>query len=596
VPKHYQYQGKHYELPDGLSNEEALAKIKNHLGESSPDVAGAAALSKVGGISSAPWYARPTMGSGPSVLQATEALPAIGGAIGGLLGSRTVVPSVAVAGAGLGGGFGRSLRDLIRRAIGASAPETSSEALREILKSAAKEAAAEGVGLGLMRGARAISSPGTAGVEASVQAAARRQGVEMPASAISSSRPVAYAETVAAEGFGGSAVAKRFTTAQQKLTALADETVSGASTLQTGVQRGEAISKGLAKFKDQWIQTKNSLYKEVDEELPGLVMEAPGTVRLLDDVVSKQQGAARILKGGPAKSKNVFEGLVEGLTEWGPDGRRLKQVQIKDLREAIRELDNMGAASHADPFAAKHKGLISKLSATLDDDLERALARESPEAAAKLHAANRAYAEGIGKINSVFGKAIHKFAQDERYDLIAKTVANPRMSVSDVPRIMEVAGKEGTEALRASVAADLVGRGKNAEGLLTPQGLSKAMKAYGEDRLEAILTKAQYSKLKDLATLTGSLERGQKIMHGSPTAGKARWMAYGSALTGAAVGHPMALAYIVGDVAFNKFIGTKIGQRWLTTGFPKAGATMGGLLRQAPRAGVAGIDMQNVEE
>ena len=43
MPKHYQYQGKHYELPDGLSNEEALAKIKNHLGESSPDVADAAA-------------------------------------------------------------------------------------------------------------------------------------------------------------------------------------------------------------------------------------------------------------------------------------------------------------------------------------------------------------------------------------------------------------------------------------------------------------------------------------------------------------------------------------------------------------------------
>lgn len=31
----YEYQGQHYDLPDGLSNEQALAKIKNYLGEAS---------------------------------------------------------------------------------------------------------------------------------------------------------------------------------------------------------------------------------------------------------------------------------------------------------------------------------------------------------------------------------------------------------------------------------------------------------------------------------------------------------------------------------------------------------------------------------
>lgn len=28
----YQYEGKHYDLPDGLSNEQAIAKIESHLG------------------------------------------------------------------------------------------------------------------------------------------------------------------------------------------------------------------------------------------------------------------------------------------------------------------------------------------------------------------------------------------------------------------------------------------------------------------------------------------------------------------------------------------------------------------------------------
>ena len=35
----YEYQGQHYDLPDGLSNEQALAKIKNYLGEASAPTA-----------------------------------------------------------------------------------------------------------------------------------------------------------------------------------------------------------------------------------------------------------------------------------------------------------------------------------------------------------------------------------------------------------------------------------------------------------------------------------------------------------------------------------------------------------------------------
>jgi len=33
---HYQYEGQHFQLPDGLSNEEAIGKIKTHLGQAAP--------------------------------------------------------------------------------------------------------------------------------------------------------------------------------------------------------------------------------------------------------------------------------------------------------------------------------------------------------------------------------------------------------------------------------------------------------------------------------------------------------------------------------------------------------------------------------
>jgi len=30
---HYQYEGLHFELPDGLSNDEAISRIESHLGK-----------------------------------------------------------------------------------------------------------------------------------------------------------------------------------------------------------------------------------------------------------------------------------------------------------------------------------------------------------------------------------------------------------------------------------------------------------------------------------------------------------------------------------------------------------------------------------
>ncbi|MGE9191047.1 hypothetical protein, partial [Escherichia coli] len=32
----YQYEGLHYELPDGLTNEQAISKIETHLGKTKP--------------------------------------------------------------------------------------------------------------------------------------------------------------------------------------------------------------------------------------------------------------------------------------------------------------------------------------------------------------------------------------------------------------------------------------------------------------------------------------------------------------------------------------------------------------------------------
>ena len=45
----YQYEGVHYSLPDGLSDEEAIGKIKAHLGKGGESPSGPSALDKIKG-------------------------------------------------------------------------------------------------------------------------------------------------------------------------------------------------------------------------------------------------------------------------------------------------------------------------------------------------------------------------------------------------------------------------------------------------------------------------------------------------------------------------------------------------------------------
>jgi hypothetical protein len=342
---------------------------------------------------------------------------------------------------------------------------------------------------------------------------------------------------------------------------MADQTVARASKLTDDSARGKVIANGFDAYKASWIKTKNNLFGEVDRALPGLEVSTPRTSALLDEVLKDKAAAGRILRGGEVpgglgpEDAGFFYGLWKGLAQ-GP-------VAAKDLRAAIREIDSK-VGNHADPFAVAHDGLLRKLSATLDEEYMAGLAATAPKVAAKLQNANRVYADGIGKINSAFGEQIHKYAEAKQYDKIAQSIANSRMSVDDIPRIMEVAGEEGTEGMRASVLADLVSRAKNTKGELTPDGLGRAIKTFGDDRLAALLQPEQMAKIRDLATLSGSLRKGTNVIGGSQTMFLGR---YGSVPAGLFIDPVITLSYIAGDVATNKFIASRVGQRWLTSGY-----------------------------
>jgi hypothetical protein len=470
----------------------------------------------------------------------------------GVAGSLPLIgPAAAAAGERIGSG---DVAGGLGEAVGLVAPMA---AARPVAKLASKAAA-----------------PFKGKVNPQVAAAAQRQGVEMPAAALSDSKLVPLAESLSAKGIGGGQTAARYERANIALTAAADDVVKRASKFSDASEAGRGIAQGLDNFRSQWMKEKARLYKQAELPEKGMRLQAKQTVGVLEAVIADKRRAGGVMQGGPVSDVAFYEGLRNGLTKMvkGPDGKKvrvLKDVEAKDVLAAMRELRAKTSASFADPFAAANKGTLKKIAATMDDEFRNALDTADPALAQKLRAADAAYKDGLGKINSTFGKQIHKLAQDGKFDKVASAIANPRVSVDDIPRIVEVVGPEGADGMRMAVLADIVNKAKGPNGM-KPQGLHQAMKGYGRDRLEALLTPEQLSKLDDLSKLTGATEKGSKVMGGSQTAFLARMSGYPVW----AVADPVnAMIALVGDAATSRFIGSNAGQRWLTGGWstPKPG-------------------------
>lgn len=295
-------------------------------------------------------------------------------------------------------------------------------------------------------------------------------------------------------------------------------------------------------------------------------------------IIQEKHAAGRVAQAGPAADASFYQGLFNGLTREviGPNGkptgtRTLREIPVSDLMAFRREFNAKLKSAYVEPFAAGNKGQLLRLKAIMQKELDAALANASPEFAQKLEAADRVYQGGLAKINSTFGKTIDRLAKAGKYDDISRAVANAQMSVDDIPRLKQVAGADGTQAIQASVLADLIARGTK-NGRLTPQGLRMALEMYeraAPGALDALLRPEQSRTLRDISTMSQSLEKGIKVAEGSQTA----FLGRVAALGGTIITKPITgLKLLLGDIGFNKFISSPAGQKWMKEGYQPIGS------------------------
>jgi hypothetical protein len=402
--------------------------------------------------------------------------------------------------------------------------------------------------------AQKVLAPGAKLLNRGTLEAAERLGIKLPASALTTSRPVQYVEGAASKMLGGGRVGQRLDEAVEALAGQGD-TIQGASDPAIA---GSNMADALDRFRKAWGGRTKAAYKQAD--LSGDTVDPARTLARVDYLLKEgtlEPGALRYLR----KLREAIAPVAQAQNPLVGTQAPAAPRSAGDMVSRIRQLQSKGQSYLSQPWAEKNKGLFRELAATLDEDL---LAGLDPAKATAYKAAKGVFQEGAKVRESQWAKNITRLAAQGHQDKIASQVFKPSMSAQDIPKIMDTLGPGVADDVRGSVLADLVRQGTRGRQF-TPASMENAVKRWGADKLQAILSPEQWQQVQDLTTVSQSMGQAKRIQNGSPTAGLVN-------VIGMAAAPVNALRTLMGEGMFAKFIGSEAGQRWLTTGSRAAGA------------------------
>jgi len=484
----------------------------------------------------------------------------LGSAVGGVLGVGAggigAVPG-SIVGAGVGAGVGEAGSQAIGDILGVRTPEPIEQA-KEIGKEAAIAVAAELGGGIITRVGGKLLKPFTGLFDKEISDLAVKKGIELPTSAISESNIVRIGETVTSKGFFGANVERIVNKANEQILKAADDIVQKIGGSDDLMAAGRAIADGANKFRDIWINTKNTLYKKANE----LVKARPKkefinideTVKVLDEILEAKESAGVIL-GDNIVTKRLMT-IRDNLTG---------KFSIKNVSDAIRELNNMTKFGTR-LVSTGDEAALKKVAATLSSDLDNHIKLVDPALGAALDKADVVYKNGIEVLESKVGGNIAKLMDSP--EKILNAILRPGAE-SDAKRLMQIIskGEGGTQRLRniqAAFARKLISDSVSPKtGLIMGGRFSSNLKKFSTV-IDIMFDKKIVDALKDVSKLAIAMDKSQVVAQGSSTAFNSKLMGViASLVTG---NFPAATSIIGGDVVLNQIFTTKLGRKWLTEG------------------------------
>lgn len=417
-------------------------------------------------------------------------------------------------------------------------------------------------------------APFAKGYDPEIATQAEKYNIKTPVSAVTSNKFVKGAEALTQKGMFGSKIAKEADNAVAAIGKAKDDLIAHIDTATDAKATGDLIKKGFLDFEDNFQKQKTALYDATKSpELKVAPAEVQSITKTLQDIVDqKSQSVApdptlsfyqnllsKFTGGSPDASPDLINKLTGGVEESKPTP--ITYEQLKQTRQIIgNKLGNI-----TDPIATGDKGSLSRLYASISDDLDNTVKNHDPEQFAKLQKANSYYKETINKINSSIGKKIATSDPEKLLDQLVKP-----NSETAIKQVMELAGPEATDKIQTSFIGKLVNESLDKDGKINAQQLEKNISKYGESTISTLLTPEQSSNLNNIRSQLGEItnvekavKSGIKPAEGSQTAFLAKTGGYGAlALTNPIV----ALKVMLADKGLATLFESKIGKDLLTKG------------------------------
>lgn len=415
---------------------------------------------------------------------------------------------------------------------------------------------------------------------------AKREGVDLPVSAISESKIVGLGQAAASKGFFGSRLQDTVNTATKQITEKTNALVRTFSDNDSILDAGITIGKSLDEYEDLWRVKKNALYQQAEDlmntsmptesvkmvskyspnaKVPGgaskiIEMEAipdvNNTIKLLERITLKEKSAGKII--GKSAETNMYKKILKNL--------KSGQFTFKDLIAASDDLGKAGKHGSKEAVSTGDTAITRSISATLDEDIMGWISKKSPDIYESIKSANEVYKEGIRTLNSTLGQTIEVAAQEPLS--VIKKVFKPE-SPNKAKQVLKImleteGGVEKVANVQAAFLRQLLKESQGKTESLIGKRFNGTLDKYGLDLLHTVLGKDATDLLHDYAKLSSAIGKSQAIAAGSQTSFLLKYMAAITALTTGAIS--TAVKIVGSDAIMSKLFTSRFGNKWMTEG------------------------------
>lgn len=330
---------------------------------------------------------------------------------------------------------------------------------------------------------------------------AKQFGVDLPASAIATPAK-AKAEQIIGEGFFGQDIKKK----AEK--AISDFEVSVSDIQSKAPTSGELGEEIVNKFKAVEKERKkiiNDLYGQAEEMIKegrNVYVNAENTNKLIKEIIDRKKLSAVASPSEIAKLEQISNGLANVNLD-------VHRATLKDIG-VMANFDNILSPT-------TDEKLFRKLYSTLKKDIDNSISKDLPELAPTLKKANEEFKKLEELKQRPFATSIKKLGEKGDVDTLADRLTKTKVSTNEIKQIYDTLGKDTTQKIQAKIIADIAEKAKSATGGFTNSGFAKQIKAIGEERLSAILTKDQIQLLKNLDKVNQLIAKASTVARGSQT-------------------------------------------------------------------------------